>query len=511
MFWTLSYMALAFCLLEGLRKTADCLSEEKREGTLGLLFLTDLRGFDIVLGKLISHSLRAFYALVAAFPVLALPMLMGGVTGAFFGMSLLVICNTLFLSLGIGMFISSISREVTRAMALTFGVILLFVGGLPWLDLVLAGMDESKFRSILSIASPGHLFATVENLKPRIFWHHLELQHALAWLFLLLSCFCVPRAWKEKSGATGGWWQKLHAQWNFGGRKARLAFRQKLFRRNPIQWLAARDRGMLKLVSVLMIFSGAAIGWWIFLHWKKNDFGDIGFFILPLMPFLALWNSLRASDFLSTARRNGALELMLVAGMTPRELVRGQWAGLWKAFLFPVAFLAALIIAADIQGIRSMTQYNGLKGAQLQSMYNSQFIDLVIQLTYAFANPIALAWVGMWMGLTSRNTSVAVLKTVCLVCIIPFAIEIFLEIISDTLLPRAVRTGWGKTWPDWLGEVFIAALDLTKVLFLVVVARWRLLKTMRERAALGIHPKPRRQRSRRVLSIRAGVAENPTP
>ena len=31
--------------------TADCLSEEKREGTLGLLFLTDLRGYDIVVSS----------------------------------------------------------------------------------------------------------------------------------------------------------------------------------------------------------------------------------------------------------------------------------------------------------------------------------------------------------------------------------------------------------------------------------------------------------------------------
>ena len=40
----LSYLALAVCLLEGVRQTADCVSEEKREGTLGLLFLTDLKG-----------------------------------------------------------------------------------------------------------------------------------------------------------------------------------------------------------------------------------------------------------------------------------------------------------------------------------------------------------------------------------------------------------------------------------------------------------------------------------
>src|SRR5271154_6722531 len=64
-FWTLAYMALAFCLLEGVRKTADCLSEEKREGTLGLLFLTDLKSYDIILGKLAAMSLNSIYGLFA--------------------------------------------------------------------------------------------------------------------------------------------------------------------------------------------------------------------------------------------------------------------------------------------------------------------------------------------------------------------------------------------------------------------------------------------------------------
>src|SRR6266478_5630838 len=52
LFRGLSVLALLYCLATGRRSTADCLSEEKREGTLGLLFLTDLRGYDIVFGKL---------------------------------------------------------------------------------------------------------------------------------------------------------------------------------------------------------------------------------------------------------------------------------------------------------------------------------------------------------------------------------------------------------------------------------------------------------------------------
>ena len=51
--------------------TADCISREQREGTLGLLFLTPLTFFDVILGKSIIHALRALTLFLAALPVLA--------------------------------------------------------------------------------------------------------------------------------------------------------------------------------------------------------------------------------------------------------------------------------------------------------------------------------------------------------------------------------------------------------------------------------------------------------
>src|SRR6516162_6600631 len=84
LFIAIGVLALGFGLLAGIFLTADCLSEENREGTLGLLFLTDLEGYDVVMGKLIATSLHAAYSLVAVLPVLALPLMMGGVTAGEF-------------------------------------------------------------------------------------------------------------------------------------------------------------------------------------------------------------------------------------------------------------------------------------------------------------------------------------------------------------------------------------------------------------------------------------------
>src|SRR6185436_1534736 len=60
-FQFMAWLAFLFCLIEGARNTADCLSEEKRAGTLGLPFLTDLKGYDVVFGKMMATSLNSIY------------------------------------------------------------------------------------------------------------------------------------------------------------------------------------------------------------------------------------------------------------------------------------------------------------------------------------------------------------------------------------------------------------------------------------------------------------------
>jgi ABC-type transport system involved in multi-copper enzyme maturation permease subunit len=132
-FEVLSWMAFIFSLILGVFLTADCISEEKREGTLGLLFLTNLKGYDVALGKLAAISLRALYSLTSIFPVLTIPLLLGGLTGQEIFRVALVLLVTMIFSLTIGLFISSVSRNDRRAQFGALGVMALVTLGLPLL------------------------------------------------------------------------------------------------------------------------------------------------------------------------------------------------------------------------------------------------------------------------------------------------------------------------------------------------------------------------------------------
>src|SRR5580765_7756715 len=56
-FCTLSVVALLGVIGTASRLTTDALSKEIRDGTLGLLFLSRLKSYDIVLGKLAATTL----------------------------------------------------------------------------------------------------------------------------------------------------------------------------------------------------------------------------------------------------------------------------------------------------------------------------------------------------------------------------------------------------------------------------------------------------------------------
>src|SRR5207249_7315885 len=131
LFGTLTFLSILYCLASGVRLTADCLSEEKREGTLGLLFLTDLKGYDVVFGKLAATSIAGFYGLMAIFPILAVPLLLGGLSYGEFWRGVLVVVNTFLFSLATGVFVSAVSRSARKAMALTFALLFLFAVILP--------------------------------------------------------------------------------------------------------------------------------------------------------------------------------------------------------------------------------------------------------------------------------------------------------------------------------------------------------------------------------------------
>ena len=299
----LSSYLFGICLLAGIFLAADSLSEERREGTLGLLFLTDLKGYDIVLGKLLAVSLNAFYGLLAVFPVLGMSLVIGGVEGAEFGRMCLALVNALWFSTTLALWVSSRAESGFSAMTRAALLLILLVFLLPGAAEVITGSAWAFWAAAISPKEPFY-YAQAANFwhQGEKFWCSLAVSHLAGWVFVALASWRLARFVEAAPVSRSAMaCQKSLAGGGLFGKKQR---RKQLLEINPVLWLV-EDTPRLRWfnwifcagVSVLMILTSASRG-----------VEGLVFLAMPFYFVLKLVFAVQACRFFSESRRNGMLE-----------------------------------------------------------------------------------------------------------------------------------------------------------------------------------------------------------
>lgn len=407
----LGILALAFSLFAGSFLTADCLSEEKREGTLGLLFLTDLKSYDVVFGKLAASSLNAFFGLLATFPVLGLTLLVGGVTGGEFARLMLAFANTLFFSLGIGMFVSAISHEARQAMARAFMLIVFFAGVCPmlWWGQHLAFGSPTPDWLLLPSPVYNYIKAFSTFYRPAEFWQSSAIVFGIGLMGVILAMCLLTRAWRRADAVPASTERKGKTN----SARARSFHQRAVFlNANPFHWLAVRDRTggrfAFKALAVLLPL------WAIF--FIASCFVSVH----PEVPFvIALFSAggmhlvfkvliaAEASRRMNQDRRSGALELLLATPISVQAILSGQKRALTRHFA-PVLAVLTFINLALCAAILANSETLHMSGED-RGIFSELFVGGTIVLVTDF---FALGWVGMWRGLKAARHGRAVVGTV---------------------------------------------------------------------------------------------------
>jgi ABC-type transport system involved in multi-copper enzyme maturation permease subunit len=420
----LGVLALGFCLLAGVFQTADCISEEKREGTIGLLFLTDLKAYDVVSGKLVASSINVFFGLLAVFPVLGLAMLVGGVTWPEFCRLQLVFITTLFFSLGVGMFVSSISRDARQAIMRALLIVLIFGGVLPlvWWLYRLSGMTKNLDWILIPSPAYGYMKAFESRYNyvdgPGAYWGSLGTVFGLGLLGIVLATFILPRTWQDKGTVV----PKRKRKERRLERRRGVSDGQRLrwLGWNPMFWLAARDsvshriavKALLLLVPLWALFYAAC--YWV------NPRAEVPFIICMFFAYglhliIKALIAAEASRRINEDRQSGALELLLVTPLPVRAILSGQMQALRHHFKGPVAVLLLLNFALCwlVVSNPKPLDINGRDVAIFLELFAGGAVMLVLDF-------YTLGWVGMWRGLNATKHHRAVVGAVLRVMGIPW-------------------------------------------------------------------------------------------
>jgi ABC-type transport system involved in multi-copper enzyme maturation permease subunit/uncharacterized membrane protein YhaH (DUF805 family) len=413
----LGVVGLGFSLLAGCFLTADCVSEEKREGTLGLLFLTPLRSRDILAGKLAAHALPVAHGLLAALPVFFLPILNGGVTWAEVSRVLLALGVTLIFSLSAGLFFSAVGIE-SRTTVLGTLLTGLGITLVPLLYLVvmegLLRLGWSGF-GVPQLSPWVMLLSAFESTYQRTggwgYWGSVGMLMLLSGAMLGCANSWLPRAWQrgveEPKRATRGAARR-------GAGLGHRVFRQRRLEADPYGWAVALGCGeplwlVVTRVLVVGVFAGLLA---ISLTTRHVVQGFVAAMstalVLSLIVKFAL--ALEATRRLHADRRSGALELLLVTPLSLGGILGGVRRGVGLVVGRSVRWLVVMVLC--LLAVILVFPRRMQMGSDDQLVFCVMFGGaLAVLLT----DGMALRWVGFEQALRAPTHLRATLNTFGLV------------------------------------------------------------------------------------------------
>lgn len=407
-FRTLCFFALLLCLVEGIRKTSDTISEEKRARTLGFLFLTDLKGFDIVLGKLAAAAIRSFNTLLAFVPVLAITLLLGGTTGGEFWRMALGLVVVLALSQSVCIFTSTISREKFLGAAAMALVVICF------LPVAAQPLVPAPAREWISAASPFSLLSNaasdaVYRRMPAVYWAGIGWLVLISSLSIIAASLALPHVWQDQ------WRRTSTGRIQRRTSPLQLQKRREMLDRNPAIWLMFDQQrrrwldGFAYLVGigstiVLILLHTVPPGWNLNLPYQLH-FVVVGIAATAIILAAYLYTARESSRNLADARENGALELVLSTPLNVDAIIAGQFLALTNALARPAAVLCLLAIYVAAFALLTSEIPSLLVAAKTG--------------TEAVLGIFAVAKFGMWMALTSKGATRAFFKTIVFGIVLP--------------------------------------------------------------------------------------------
>lgn len=451
--------------------TADVISRERREGTLGLLFLSRVKVWDVLLGKLGSSGFKGVCMLAAFLPMLMIPVLAGGVTGGEAIREALVLLNVFWFSLCAGLWASARSTEGFKAIRTAFLLVaVLALGPFTWNSLYNNSRMLYTALHLFDFVSPLiTLFAARDfyyNGASWVFWVSLAGVQLLGWLLLLFTGVRLrhsllqpdetameraPKFRRDKS--------QVSETFSSGAVIRRANERKRFFGadRNPVDWLVQHQRGILTTlwVAAAIEILYFASSWAIFR----------GMFTLgwPTIIGWVIWFAASASTdalfaragskFFYDSRRSGQLETLITTPLGPQGVIEGQWRALKKLLAWPVAIaLGAMLLDEDT----SLFTEIGQPGAYSAGWLAQCFITWGIDIAGSILGIMAVCWFGMLFALKGKSAAGIMLRCAGLGTGIPALFKSLFaygaEHITFTVSSSVL---WSGTLSNWLEEIIV--------------------------------------------------------
>jgi ABC-type transport system involved in multi-copper enzyme maturation permease subunit len=368
LFQILTFIELALFLFFAALSSASAITQEKDRRTFLLLLLTDLRNDEIVVGKLLGSLLPIGLLLAASVPLLLLLLLLGGIDPRQVLQAVVIVAATSLAAGSLGGVIALWRDRTFQALALTVLFLVLYlclVRGLVVLPSLTSRVSASEVQHWQEWLDPFLALRTVQDpaalLEPR-----LSPAYGFALVMVLVSV------------ALNGWGLLRLRVWNpsgepimqreqpedaedkeralVGDQKGRASVHAApgAVRRvgpNPILWreVATRAYGRRPLLVKTAYFIVLSLICWyalspLLIHHESLAFAA-AYGLVPVGVLSLLLVAAQAVTAITSERDTGALDLLLVTDLTPKEFIFGKLGGIiynTKEYLLPPLVLVVV-------------------------------------------------------------------------------------------------------------------------------------------------------------------------
>jgi ABC-type transport system involved in multi-copper enzyme maturation permease subunit len=426
------YVQLPLLLFFSALSAASTVAREKDRRTFVLLLMTDLRNYEIVLGKLLGSLLQIVLLLAGTVPVLMLLVLLGGIAPSQVGQATLILAASALAAGSLGCLVALWREKTFPALALTALFLVLYlclVRGLtvvPGLVAWVTGSDYGQGLTLETAQSWLDPFLAMEGvLDPAT---HVEATVAPAYGFagVMLALSVGLNAWSMV-------WLRV---WNPSGepimqREAPDAAAEEEKDRakahaapgvarqvwaNPILWreicTRAYGRRPLMVKAAYLIVLGLICYYALEPVWSLGNHAPrlAAYGLVPVGVLSLLLISAQAATAITSERDTGALDLLLVTDLTPQEFIFGKLWGICyncKEYLLPPLLLAIVYGACSMLA----TPPRGHPELALTKNFETLWcIELGALILMAF-----VAVLGVHVALRNINSQVAIINTLATV------------------------------------------------------------------------------------------------
>jgi hypothetical protein len=357
-FQIFAYVELVLVLFFAALSAASAVSQEKDRRTFILLLLTDMRDSEIVLGKLLGALLPIGLLLLGTLPVFFLLLLLGGVAPHQVVQAILILTSTAFAAGSLGGLVALWRERTFQALALSVLFLVLylcFVHGLGVVPTVF-GLDPGPwstaqawlepFVALGSVLGAGQAGAGV--FAPA---YGYTLVMVLASVLLNGTGILKLRRWNPSGEPI---MQREAPEETEEKDRTRAHAAPGAVRevwKNPILWREVRTLAYGRRPVLVKLAYGIALA--LICYFAYSTVVESGgraayvsaYGLLPVAILSLLLVSAQAVTAITSERDGGALDLLLVTDLSPREFIFGKLLGIaynTKEYLLPPLILAVV-------------------------------------------------------------------------------------------------------------------------------------------------------------------------